>query len=317
VPTIYRVMMRSITVLDAPSNLGLRPPAPGLVPGCYKLAGALRDQRLVERIGARDGGVVVPPRYDIRGWRPGDGVLNADALAGYTRRLADRVGLLVDGGDFILLLGGDCSILFGPALALRRRGRYGLTYLDGSIDFRHAGNSEYVGASAGEGTAIVTGRGQPDIANLDGLEPYVRDDDLVILGVRDYDSHLTEVRDLGIAVHTTPEIVAEGPGAVGQRIVRQFVNLDGYFVHLDADVLDPDVMPAADAPDPGGLDYPQLAELLRPLTSDAGCVGLQVTIYDPDLDPDGRYAAALVDALVVAIATRPTEDDPPAPQPSP
>ena len=81
--------MRPITVLDAPSNLGLRAPAPGLVPGCYKLAGALRDQHLLQRLGARDGGVVVPPRYDIRDWRPGQGVLNADALARYTRRLAD------------------------------------------------------------------------------------------------------------------------------------------------------------------------------------------------------------------------------------
>lgn len=29
--------MRNIVVIDAPSNLGLRPPAPGTVPGCYKL----------------------------------------------------------------------------------------------------------------------------------------------------------------------------------------------------------------------------------------------------------------------------------------
>jgi hypothetical protein len=36
---------REIVVLDAPSNLGLRPPGPGVVPGVYKLAGALRDKR--------------------------------------------------------------------------------------------------------------------------------------------------------------------------------------------------------------------------------------------------------------------------------
>jgi arginase len=293
--------MRPVTVLDAPSNLGLRAPAPGLVPGCYKLAGALRDQRLLKRLGAHDAGVVVPPRYDTRDWRPGDGALNADALARYTRRLAERVGAVVDGADFLLLLGGDCSILFGPALALRCRGRYGIAYLDGSIDFRHIGNSDNVGASAGEGTAIVTGRGQPDIADIEGLAPYCRDDDLVILGVRDYDEDLAEVRGLGITVHTTPEIIAEGPSSVGRRVARRLAAHDGYFVHLDADVLDPEVMPAADAPDPGGLDYPQLVELLRPLVTDPACVGLQVTIYDPDLDPDGRIAVALSDTLVEAM----------------
>ncbi|BCJ70256.1 hypothetical protein Prubr_72770 [Polymorphospora rubra] len=65
-----------------------------------------------------------------------------------------------------------------------------------------------MGASAGEGTAIVTGRGQPDIADIDGLGPYCRDGDLVILGVRDHDEQLDEVRGLGITVHTTPEIAA-------------------------------------------------------------------------------------------------------------
>lgn len=295
----YADRMRVPTVLDAPSNLGLRPPAPGLVPGCYKLAGALRDQQLLARLGAVDAGVVVPPRYDARNWRLGDGVLNQDALAGYTRRLADRFGALVDRGAFALLLGGDCSILFGPALALRRRGRFGLAYLDGSIDFRHAGNSSAVGATAGEGSAIVTGRGQPDIADIDGLAPYVREEDLVILGVRDYDTELAEVRGLGITVHTTPEI--DDPAAVGQRVADGFAACDGFFVHLDADVLDPSVMPAADAPDPGGLDYAQLTALIRPLVTHPSCVGMQLTIYDPDLDPEARYAAALADTLVAAL----------------
>ncbi|MEV4508938.1 arginase family protein [Dactylosporangium sp. NPDC049525] len=293
--------MRSVAVLDAPSNLGLRPPAEGLVPGCYKLAGALRDQGLLPRLDAHDAGVVVPPRYDVRAWRAGDGVLNATALAAYTRRLADRVAAVLDAEQFLLLLGGDCSILFGPALALRRRGRYGLAYLDGSIDFRHTGNSAQVGASAGEGTAIVTGRGQPDIADIDGLAPYVRDNDLVILGVRDYDDELAEVRGLGIAVHTIPEIVAAGPALTGERVAHHLSALDGYFVHLDADVLDPTVMPAADAPDPGGLDHPQLVQLLRPLVTKPAYVGLQVTIYDPDLDPDARHAAALTDTIVTAL----------------
>ena len=286
--------MRPITVLDAPSNLGL-------VPGCYKLAGAIRDQRLLDRLSARDGGVVVPPRYDVRDWKPGDGVLNGAALTAYTRRLAERVGALVDAGDFLVLLGGDCSILFGPTLALRRRGRYGLAYLDGSIDFRHTGNSEHVGASAGEGTAIATGRGEPGIADIDGLRPYVREEDLVVLGVRDYDDDLDEVRALGITVHTTPEILAAGPAAIGVSAAERLSAHDGFFVHLDADVLDPEVMPAADAPDPGGLDHPDLIELLRPLVTHPACVGVQLTIYDPDLDPEGRYAGPLADTLVTAL----------------
>jgi arginase len=88
-------------------------------------------------------------------------VFNAAAMATYTRQLADRIGALVDVGEFVLVLGGDCSILLASILALRRRGRYGLAFLDGHSDFRHPANSSRVGAAAGEDLALVTGRGRP------------------------------------------------------------------------------------------------------------------------------------------------------------
>ena len=59
--------MRRIAVLDAPTNLGLRPPTPTSVPGCAKAPGALRDHGLLARLQARDAGCLTPPRYD-----PGD-----------------------------------------------------------------------------------------------------------------------------------------------------------------------------------------------------------------------------------------------------
>ena len=40
--------MRRIAVLDAPSNLGLRPPTATSVPGCAKAPGALRDHGLLD-----------------------------------------------------------------------------------------------------------------------------------------------------------------------------------------------------------------------------------------------------------------------------
>src|SRR5688572_5801153 len=62
-PTPTPMPRPSITVVDAPSNLGLRPPAPGVEPGVKGLAAALRGHGLVSRLGARDGGVVAPPPY--------------------------------------------------------------------------------------------------------------------------------------------------------------------------------------------------------------------------------------------------------------
>lgn len=64
----------------------------------------------------------------------------------------------------------------------------------------------------------------------------------------------------------------------------------------------PSVMPAVDSPDPGGLMPDELAALLRTLVRSERCVGFNLTIYDPDLDPDGSCAALLADLLQAAFA---------------
>jgi arginase len=60
-------------------------------------------------------------------------------------------------------------------------------------------------------------------------------------------------------------------------------------------------MPAVDSPIPGGLDLDQAAELLARLLRHPHALGLQVTIYDPNLDPHRSAAARLADLLVRAL----------------
>ena len=296
-------MGRGRVVVDGPSNLGLRAPVEGAVPGCYKLAGAVRDLGFLGRIGALDGGCVTPPRYDRGGWKPGDGVFNAVGMAAYTVKLADRVGRLLDEDKFVVLLGGECSNLLGPALALRRRGRYGVVYLDGHSDFRTVDNSPYVGAAGGEALALVTGRGQADLTDLEGLGAYVRDTDAALLGIREDDEYVGDVEKAGIPVWPAVRIAAD-PARAAVEVLEHLERdeLDGFWVHLDVDILDAAVMPAVDSPDPGGIDHAQLRALLRPLLASGKCVGIDVGIYDPDLDPDGVYAAELTDTLVASLS---------------
>lgn len=287
---------RRLTVLDAPSNLGLRPPAEDVVPGCYKAPWALRNNGLVTRLGATDAGTLIPPRYTAT-WKPGDGVRNGKAIAAYTRDLADRVTAIRKSGGFPVLLGGDCSIVLGPALALRRSGRYGLAYLDAHTDFRHLGNSPHVGAAAGEDLALMTGRGDDYLTDIDGLRPYVRDEDVIVLGVRD-DDDVKELAESGIAFVPGPGVPLE---AAERVLVRD--DLDGFWIHVDADVLDPSVISAVDSPSPGGLTAEQLRDLLRGLLALPGAAGIEITILDPDLDEDGSQATTLADILVSALSS--------------
>ncbi len=285
---------RQIAVLDAPSNLGLRPPEPGAVPGCYKLPWALRDRNLLGAINARDAGSLAPPRYRAT-WRAGDGDRNADAIATFSTILADRVTSMFQPDTFALVLGGDCSILVGNTLALKRHGRYGLVFLDAHSDFRHPQNAPAIGAAAGEDLAIVTGRGDSRLINLEHLGPYIRDEDVMLIGIRDDDEYLPELTACGMSVVTSSQLAQVGvEQAAADTLATVTQAPQGFWVHLDLDVVDATEMPAVDCPEPNGLSFSVLTALLKRLLGSPACVGLELTIYDPDLDPTGYYADQVV-----------------------
>nr|WP_305783008.1 arginase family protein [Actinoplanes lichenis] len=298
--------MRRIAVLDAPSNLGLRPPTATSVPGVAKAPGALRDAGLLRRLDARDAGCLTPPRYDPGDWRPGDGVAHAREIGVYSRRLADRIGAIIDQGEFPVVLGGDCSIVLGSALAMNRLGeavggRVGLVFVDGHSDFRHPGNASYVGAAAGEDLALVTGRGQANLTALEGRRPYYRDIDVVVMGIRAQDEYRLDLQAAGIVTRPVPALRAEGAARSAQWAQEQLLDCAGYWVHLDVDVLDPAVLPAVDAPEPGGIAFPELEILLSGLVGSPHCLGVEITVFDPDYDPDGVYAEEITAALVAGL----------------
>ncbi|HEV3410168.1 MAG TPA: arginase family protein [Chthoniobacterales bacterium] len=293
---------RKIALLEAPSNLGLTPPEKDAPPGCYKAPWALRNAGIVQALRAREAGVVIPPRYHAS-WRAGDGDRNADAIADYSQRLADHVGALLDDGAFPVVVGGDCSILIGNMLALRRRGRHGLVFLDAHSDFRHPGNAKAIRAAAGEDLAIVTGRGDRRLINLERRRPYVRKEDAHVLGVRSNDLYLKELATSGIAVATSAQVRGMGGAAAADEALQTVTRAtSGFWIHLDVDVIDASEMPAADCPEPDGLTTAMLADILRPLLRNPHCIGMEVTIYDPDLDPDGGAAERIVRCLRSAFS---------------
>ena len=282
-------------IVEAPSVLGLK------ATGVDGLAAALQRHGLADRLGARVAARLTPPPYEPA--RPQDsGTLNADGIARFSSALADAVGEVIAAGDRPFVLGGDCSILLGTLLALRRRGRYGLLFVDGHADF-YQPEANPNGEAASMDLAFATGRGPAVLANLEGRGPLVRDEDVVAFAFRDGDEQrhygsqplapaihaldLAAVRRMGIAAATAEAL---------RHLARH--DLDGFFVHVDADVLDDAIMPAVDYRLPGGLSAGELRHVLRAAAASGGFAGLEVTIYNPALDRDGSAGGLLVDALV-------------------
>lgn len=297
----------ALTVLDAPSNLGLKPPAPGREPGVRHLPHRLRSLGLVERLGARDAGVVPAPTYTGR-IDPHTGVRQAPTVAQYARDLAQALEPLLRDRHFPLVLGGDCSILLGSALALSRLGRFGLLFLDGHLDLLTPVTSASK-AAAGMDLALVTGRGPRELTHIGPRVPLVLDPDVILLGYRDPPERYGDVAvgPQRAAFQWLPldELRRHGVAAAAHAAIKQLRTraLDGLWIHLDVDVLDDAVMPAVDSRQPGGMAYTELHEVLSVALGSGLAVGLQVTILDPDLDPDSRISRAFADALVHVLAT--------------
>ncbi|MFI6014203.1 arginase family protein [Streptomyces sp. NPDC051243] len=293
--------MREIAIIEAPSVLGLRPS------GVQDLPTALLDGDMASTPGAVRAGRVEPPAYDPTR-DAGTGVLNPQAIAEYSTRLADAVGAALDEGRFPVVLGGDCSILLGNLLALRRRGRHGLLFLDGHTDF-YQPSAEPAGEAASMELALATGRGPGLLTDLEGRGPLVRDEDVVAFGFRDAaESAQAGMQPLPAGLHALDldAVRASGAGTAARRAVDRLAAGagDGFWIHLDVDVLDDAIMPAVDYRQPGGLTWDELESVLRTALADARAVGLDVTIFNPRLDPDGAIAARLAECLRRGLSVR-------------
>jgi arginase len=286
-------------VIAAPSALGLQ------VDGVAGLPDALLAAGLGELLGARFAGRVEPPprQHEVD---PVTGVRNASGVAGYARRLAGAVGEVLDRGEFPVVLGGDCSILLGSLLALRRRGRHGLLFLDGHADFYQPDTDPEAEAASME-LAFATGRGPALLADLDGAGPLLRDEDVAAFGMRDAQEQaaagcaplpdglrswdLDRIRRAG---------VERAAGEAVAHVARP--ELDGYWIHVDADVVDDALMPAVDYRLAGGLSWAELGTVLATAMAGGRAVGFEVTIYNPDLDPGGAAGRALATTIGGALA---------------
>jgi arginase len=287
--------MNRFAIVEAPSVLGLFPK------GVETLPDALLGAGLAERIGARRAGRVEPPPYDAHR-DPETKLLNPHGLAQYAVALADRLEPMLEAGDFPVVLGGDCSILLGCTLANRRRGRAGLLFLDGHADF-YQPEAEPNGEAASMDLALVTGRGPDLVTDLEGRSPLVRDEDVTLLAHRDGEDaagHGSQrVEDTGIGVINLHALRECGATATARRALERLTgsHLDGFWIHLDADVLDDAIMPAVDYRMPGGLQWDELTAILHTALASGRALGIDITIFNPKLDQDGAIARRFTQAL--------------------
>jgi arginase len=298
--SLYR--QPEFSVIDAPSILGLRPTGVELLPKALRTAG------LLELLKADYAGLVAPTSAYNYKRDDGTGLLNPQAIKDYTIKIAEAVNGELRKNKFPIVIGGDCSILIGNILALRRLGRYGLFFIDGHSDY-YLPEESPTGEVADMDLAIVSGHGPDILCDLDQLKPLVMEQDVVVFGYRDSaQSAQYGCQDIknttminAIELIDVQRLGFQNAACLGIETVLKN-ELSGFWIHLDADVLNDSIMPAVDNRLPGGITFSELSKLLKLLLLSKKAVGISVTILNPMLDKDGSITRNFVSSIAEGLS---------------
>jgi len=231
--------------------------------------------------------------------RDDSGMMNAQALRSFSEALLQQTTDVILRESFPVVLGGDCSILLGIMAALKSCGEYGLITLDAHADFYHSTES-ISGEAADMDIALVTGRGPDLLANINGLKPYVKDENVIHIGQRDEEETLQygsrQIQQTAMHRFSMKEIEVSGIDKTIAVLEDLIVSMPAkrYWIHLDTDVLNDSENPAVDYRIPGGLTFLECTKLLKAIIDLERAVGISISIYNPSLDNKNLVADRLV-----------------------
>jgi len=283
--------MRKVILIEAPSNLGLRESSPGVEPGVKFFPSAMDREGFAQMANIKEKISVVPPSYSKQIDKESK-VRNADKIIDYSKQLSKVIDERIQNKELPVIMGGDCSILIGAALSLKRNGNYGLFFMDGHTDYVLPEQSGTSGA-AGMDLAIVTGNGHEKLTNIENLKPYIEEGNVFCFGNREIAEawYVDAIVESDINYFDLFMLRSNGISSITKNFLTMMESkkLNGFWIHFDVDVLNDEIMPCVDSRQEDGLSYDELKLTLESLFSSPLFSGIDITIFDPTLDKDGRY----------------------------
>lgn len=288
-----------IEILGAPFN-GL-----GTFPDIENPAEGLRQANLMSLLEAS--GHIVTDLGDLSGFQCQDirddetGINDFGMWLNLSQELSQMLGGMLDRQAFPLLLGGDCRMLVGIFAAFsQRETEAGLVFLDGHADF-HSPETSPSGDPADMELAILTGRGPERITRIAGKYPLLKDEEVVVYGIRAWD----HIGTSNIEVYDRQRMIKNGIKHTVKEGLKNFYQKElPVWLHFDVDVLDPELMPVM-FPEPEGLTFEEAQEYLGFVWASGRVIGMSIACYHPKLDIDGSAGAQLV-TLVSEVLSSPS-----------
>ena len=205
--------------------------------------------------------------------------------------IASRVRAAREEGALPVVLAGNCNSALGTASGLD--GRVGVVWFDAHADFDtpEDNRSGFFDVMA---LAILTGSGwQALAATIPGFRP-VREEDVVLAGVRDLEPYQRELLDES-GVATVPGEVE--PTAFEEAIRELAGRVDSVYLHVDLDALDAEEGRANQYAAPGGPTREALLARIDEVLELLPVHAAALTSFDPKADTDGRVRVAARELL--------------------
>jgi arginase len=295
---------RKIAIIGAPTS------AAAHAPGHERAPAALRAAGLVDRLQAA--GFEVTDMGDIKTQlsQPDPEhprARNIPPLVAALNELRPHVEVAVKSGALPLILGGDCSIVLATVAGSRRYYRHvGLIYMDRDADLNVPASTPS-GNVDGMAISHLVGRGAPELIRFWGEPPLVREPDIVLFGVDRLDAPEKLVLDrTPIRRYLGDDIRRTGVTAAAESAVARMQGGQHEFVlHVDLDAISHADFPAATyGAGDGGLSLADAQKAMAIFASRPNMIALEVSTYNPTLDPDGSAAKVLVELLVGILTVR-------------
>jgi arginase len=294
---------KKIALIGAPSS------AAAFLPGSEKAPGALRAAGLLERLQSAgyevtDYGDCAPRLFaDDEEHRR---ARNLPAIVAGLNDLKTRAEIAIKSGALVLVLGGDCAQVIGLLAGARRYYKHiNLLWFDRDADLNTPATTPS-GRIDGMVAAHIIGKGAPELVRFWGESPLVREPDVTLFGIQRLDPPEQEFLNRSPLRHVpASEIQSKGgSAAAAEALAHLHADAREFVLHLDTDVIAQEEFPAVNVPGSGGLRFDDVRAAFNEFARHKNLLGLDVTQYNPDKDPDGSGAKKIVDLLVDALAAR-------------
>ncbi len=229
-----------------------------------------------------------------------------DCIVPMGRRVSGAVAVSAQAGHFPLVLGGDHSLAFASIRGAAKFRKLGVIWVDAHADFNTPATTPS-GNIHGMPLAALAGLGDPRLVQLwDEAVPVVDPRRIAVVGARDLDpGEKANLREAGVMVQSMEQIDRLGMYQITMKALdRVGRDVDGIYLSLDMDALDPRHAPGVGTPVPAGLTQRE-AHLICELVAETGkLVGMDLVEVNPILDAQNQTAILAVDFALSALGRR-------------